>query len=165
MTNATAFTDADAELMGKVIRFITSKEEKELYAQGNLEGKKEFLERFWNRKNPNPGSKINTFKEEIFRRFMYANYYYSSSLVKRDDGWNSDRGRIYITYGPPDQKDRSPSSISQKPYERWTYDRLAGQSGGNICVFIDETGYGNYRLVHSTIRGEISNPGYETMLE
>lgn len=165
MVNPDSFTVEDAKLMEQVIRYITTKEEKETYAGLTLEGKKAWLTAFWDRKNPNPGHPINTYKNEIFRRFLYANYYYSNSVVKRTDGWSSDRGRVYIQYGPPDQVDLHPSISSGKPYERWLYFRLPGQSGGNYFIFVDETGYGNYQLRHSTVKGEIQNPAYEELLE
>jgi GWxTD domain-containing protein len=165
MTSADSLTVDDAKLMEQVIRNITSKEEKDTYSQLNLEGKKAWLKAFWERKNPNPGNRVNNYKNEIFRRFLYANYYYSGSTVKRNDGWSSDRGRVYIQYGPPDQIDQRPSTMARKPYERWVYYRLPGQSGGNYFVFVDETGYGNYQLRHSTAKGEIANPEYEKLLE
>jgi GWxTD domain-containing protein len=165
MTSADSLTEGDAKLMEQVIRYITSKEEKDTYKVLNLDGKKEWLKAFWDRKNPNAGSKVNTYKNEIFRRFLYANYYYSSSAAKRNDGWNSDRGRVYIQYGPPDQVDLRPSTMALKPYERWLYYRLPGQSGGNYFIFVDETGYGNFQLRHSTVKGEISNPEFEKLLD
>jgi GWxTD domain-containing protein len=165
MSNPDSFSVNDAKLMEQVIRFITTKEEKETYSGLNLEGKKTWLQSFWDRKNPEPGSRINKYKNEIFRRFMYANFYYSNSLLNRTDGWNSDRGRVYITYGQPDQVDRSPSSMGDKPYERWHYYRLAGQKGGDKFIFLDENGYGDYRLVNSTVKGEIQNPQYDNLLE
>jgi GWxTD domain-containing protein len=165
MTSPDSLTVDDAKLMEQVIRYITSKEEKETYNELNLEGKKLWLKAFWDRKNPNADSKVNTYKNEIFRRFLYANYYYSGSAVKRTDGWSSDRGRVYIQYGPPDQIDQRPSTMDQKPYERWLYFRIPGQSGGNYFIFVDETGYGNYQLRHSTVKGETSNPLFENLIE
>ncbi len=165
MSSPDSFSIDDAKLMEQVIRFITTKEEKETYAGLNLEGKKAWLQSFWDRRNPEPGSPINKFKNEIFRRFIYANYFFSNSLIKRSDGWNSDRGRVYITYGQPDQIESFPSQMGQKPYEKWHYFRLANQSGGNYFYFVDETGYGNFRLVSSNVNGEISNPEYEQKLE
>lgn len=156
------FTDEDAELMEQVIHYISSSDEKKLYRELDLEGKKNMLARFWEERNPEPGSKMNIYKNEIFRRFMYANYYFSSTLIDRTNGWKSDRGRVYITYGEPDEIERFPSSMESKPWMKWTYDRLPGQRGGDYFIFVDEDGYGNYRLVHSTLRGEISNPEWET---
>lgn len=164
MSSADSFTEDDAVMMGNVIHYISSKDEKDTYKSLDLTGKKAFLTRFWEDRNPNPGSPVNTYKNEIFRRYLYANYYFSSTLVSRSDGWKTDRGRVYITYGEPDEIERHPSSMGEKPYQRWTYDRLPGQSGGDYFVFVDEDGYGNLRLVHSTLRGEISNPDWEERL-
>lgn len=165
MADSTAFTESDAALMEQVIKYISSAEEKNMYRELDLEGKKAFLVQFWDRKNPKPGSPVNEFKNEVFRRFAYANQYYSTTIVAKDDGWRTDRGRIYITFGNPDNIERHPSSMGQKPYERWFYDRLPGQSGNDYCLFVDQDGYGNYRLVHSTIKGEISNPEWEAKIE
>ncbi len=165
MVDAEVFTEKDAAMMEDVIKYITTREEKETYRAQDIQGKKRFLSQFWERKNPEPGSKINVYKNEIFRRFAYANQFFSTTLLSRTDGWKTDRGRIYITYGQPDNIERFPSSMGQKPYEKWYYDRLPDQSGGNICLFVDLDGYGNYRLVHSTIKGEVENPDWEQQIE
>jgi GWxTD domain-containing protein len=164
MSAPDAWTEEDAELMAKVIKYISSKTEKDTYESLDLEGKKNFLARFWEDRNPNPGGRVNNYKNEIFRRFLYANYHFSTSLIDRNDGWRTDRGRIYVKYGEPDEIERHPSSMGTKPYQKWYYDRLAGQSGGDFLVFVDEDGYGDYRLVHATLRGEISNPDWEERL-
>jgi GWxTD domain-containing protein len=165
MSDSSNFTESDASLMEQVIKYISTSDEKAMYKDLDLPGKKAFLAQFWDRRNPRPGSPVNEFKNEVFRRFAYANQYYSTTLLERTDGWKTDRGRIYITYGNPDNITRHPSSMGQKPYETWHYDRLPGQSGGDYCLFVDLDGYGNYRLVHSTLRGEISNPDWEAKLE
>ena len=165
MSDSSQFSAEDASLMEQVIKYISSSEEKSMYRELDLQGKKAFLAQFWDRKNPKPGNPVNEFKNEIFRRFAYANQYYSTTLVAKDDGWRTDRGRIYITYGEPDNIERHPSSMGQKPYERWFYDRIPGQTGGDYCLFVDMDGYGNYQLVHSTLRGEISNPEWEAKIE
>ena len=55
--------------------------------------------------------------------------------------------------------------MGQKPYERWFFDRIPGQTGGDYCLFVDMDGYGNYQFVHSTLHGEISNPEWEAKIE
>ncbi|MCK4857571.1 MAG: GWxTD domain-containing protein [candidate division Zixibacteria bacterium] len=164
MTDPDVFTEEDAKLMEQVIYYISSKQEKRTYKELDLKAKKNFLASFWKDRNPNPGSKVNTYKDEIFRRFLYANYYYSTGVTTKNDGWRNDRGRVYITYGEPNEIERHPSSMDIKPYERWFYDHLPGQRGGDYFVFVDEDGYGNYRLIHSTLRGEISDPNWESRL-
>jgi len=77
-------------------------------------------------------------KEEYYRRIEYANAHFS--VVS--PGWKSDRGRIYILYGRPDEIERHPMEIGLKPYEIWHY-----YSSSHTFYFVDENGYGDYRLV------------------
>ncbi len=77
------------------------------------EEREQFVEQFWERRNPNPGSPENEFKEEYYRRIAYANEHYASGIP----GWRTDRGRIYIMWGPPDEIESHPSG--------GTYDRPA----------------------------------------
>jgi hypothetical protein len=71
-------------------------------------------------------------------------------------------GRVYITYGEPDDIERHPSSQETKPWEQWNYHNL---EGGVYFIFVDQDGYGAYRLVHSDKKGEISHPEWEQLLE
>ena len=64
-----------------------------------------FIEQFWQRRDPTPGTVENEFKEEHYRRIAYANDHFAGGIP----GWKTDRGRIYITYGPPDEKESHPS--------------------------------------------------------
>ena len=81
-----------------------------LHLQTNEE-REQFIEQFWQRRNPDPDSAENTFKEEHYRRIAYANEHFASGIP----GWKTDRGRIYIMWGPPDEVDSHPSGGS---YER-----------------------------------------------
>ena len=76
-------------------------------------------------------------------------------------GWRTDRGRVYIIYGPPDEVERYPYSENMKPYEIWHYYNL---QGGVIFVFGDRTGFGSYELLHSTLVGEIKNEEWMYLL-
>lgn len=106
------------------------------------EKSKRFLA-FWQRHNPNPGSARNEMMEEYYRRVDYANKNFTTYL----DGWRSDRGMIYIIFGPPTNIDRHPFESDTRPYEVWTY-----VEGSRQFVFVDRTGFGDYRL---------QNPGYD----
>ena len=75
--------------------------------------------------------------DEYFRRIHYSNSAFSS-LIK---GWQSDRGMLYVIFGPPDEVERHPFAPDVKPYEVWAYYEF-----GRAFVFIDETGFGDYRL-------------------
>ena len=72
-------------------------------------------------------------------------------------GYKTDRGRIFIIYGEYDSRDSYFNEINKKPYIIWTYDRL---EGGVIFVFADLNGSGNFELIHSTMKGELRDPGW-----
>jgi GWxTD domain-containing protein len=114
-----------------------------------------FIENFWERRNPNPGSPENEFKEEYYRRIAYANEHYASGI----QGWRTDRGRIYITYGPPDEIESHPSggtydrpqsegggTTSTYPFEQWRYRYIDGIGNNVILEFVDPTLTGEFHL-------------------
>jgi GWxTD domain-containing protein len=104
--------------------YIISPEERSAFVHLTTnEEREQFIEQFWQRRNPDPDSADNTFKEEHYRRIAYTNEHYASGIP----GWKTDRGRIYIMWGPPDEIDSHPSGGS--------YDRPANEGGGNTSTF------------------------------
>jgi GWxTD domain-containing protein len=123
-----------------------------------------FIQQFWDRRNPKPGSAENEFKEEYYRRIAYANEHFAANVP----GWKTDRGRIYIMYGPPDEIDSHPvaSANFAKPTDIWRYryideyappkpvivqgkTELKGQTIRRLNVemkFVDACSCGDYRL-------------------
>jgi GWxTD domain-containing protein len=107
----------------------------------NAKTQKEKMKRyhdFWKKKDPNPSTEENPIFSEYYGRVAFANEHFSTYTK----GWKTDRGMIYITLGPPNSVDRHPFDIDSKPYEVWNYYNLDEQ-----LVFVDETGFGDYRLV------------------
>src|SRR5438094_3465253 len=134
---------------------ITSEERSAFKKLGTDDEKESFIENFWERRNPNPGSPENEFKEEYYRRIAYANEHYASGIP----GWKTDRGRIYIMYGPPDENDSHPSGgsymrppeegggeTSTYPFEQWRYRYIDGIGNNVILEFVDPSMSGEYRL-------------------
>jgi GWxTD domain-containing protein len=158
------FSEEDAELMKKVMHYYATKQEKDLYENADLEGKKEIIKSFWSRRDPSPDTRYNEFKEEAFRRFQYANQKYSVNLIDKEDGWKTDRGRVYMLYGEPDEIEFRPSSMELEPFERWLYYSYPKQ-GQIFFIFVDETGFGNFELKHSNAQGEIVDYEWEQRLE
>src|ERR1039458_5959326 len=125
------------------------------------EEREQFIENFWLRRDPTPDTPENEFKEEHFRRIAYANEHFASGAP----GWKTDRGRIYIIWGKPDNTDTHPSggnynrtpeegggNTETYPFEDWTYNYLEG-IGPNVKIeFVDKSGTNEYRL--STDPGE-----------
>ena len=102
-----------------------------------------FVEQFWVRRNPVPGSGKNDFKEEHYRRIAYANKRFASGIA----GWKTDRGRIYIIYGPPDEIESQPSKTQTSfAHEDWAYHHIEGIGDRVLLTFEDRAGKGNYTL-------------------
>ena len=142
-------------LTEEVPYIITSEERASFKKLSTDDEREQFIENFWERRNPNPGSLENEFKEEYYRRIAYANEHYASGIP----GWRTDRGRIYIMYGPPDENDSHPSGGSYLrspeegggetatfPFEQWRYRYIDGIGTNIILEFVDPTMSGEYHL-------------------
>jgi GWxTD domain-containing protein len=122
------------------------------------EAKREFLTTFWTDiENGKSGSNGVT-RVLYLDRVATANQRYHSM---GRDGWHTDRGRVYILFGEPDEVDRFPNSDNGKPYEIWHYNQIENSVQ---FVFVDRSGYGEYILVHSTKRGELQDNDWERTL-
>ena len=107
------------------------------------EEREQFIEQFWLRRDPTPGTVENEFKEEHYRRIAYANEHFASSIP----GWKTDRGRIYIIYGPPDEIESHPAGgASTYASQQWRYRLISGVGTNVVVEFVDRTGKGEYRM-------------------
>lgn len=111
-----------------VVYIIRPEELKAFRALKDDAEREHFIEQFWARRNPNPGAAENTFKEEHYRRIAYANNRFASDLP----GWKTERGRLYIVLGPPDEIETHPTD----GYEQWMYHSVAGL-GNNVSFEFD----------------------------
>jgi GWxTD domain-containing protein len=109
------------------------------FVKADIEERKKLWENFWREKDPSPATPRNEYYEEHVRRFRYANEHFRAGLT---EGWRTDRGRIYIVEGPPDEVDSYSMEVDRNPAEIWYY-----FSNGKRYVFVDETGFGDYVLV------------------
>lgn len=149
----------DCDLMFKQSKYIATQTEIERYGKlDSLKAKREFLFNFWNARNPEPGSPRNEYKEEYLKRVAYANQHFKNM---GREGYLSDRGRVLLIYGEPDQKDMYPNEPNLKPYEVWFYHEI---EGGVAFYFGDLTGFGKYELLHSTKRGEIEDEDWQSRI-
>jgi len=122
------------------------------------ESKRQFLQAFWGRREAASEIKGTPKRADYLQRVTFANENYSHF---QKAGWQTDRGRVFIVYGPPDQVERHPSEVDSKPYEVWSYFQI---ESGVEFVFLDKTGFGDYELVHSTKRGELRDDDWERFL-
>jgi len=163
-TAVAEITEKDLEYLDKVLKYVLSAEQKNILKGLSLDGKMRFYEDLWRRNDPDPSTRLNEFKVELFRRFDFANQHYSVSIVKKDDGWQTDRGRVYIVYGEPDEVENYPSTPDSRPFQKWNYFSL-GSQGAKFFIFEDETGFGDYRLAHSDANGEPFDTEWQQRLE
>jgi GWxTD domain-containing protein len=158
-----ALTPEEAERIRDIIAYIAHPDELATFDRLNAVGKRNFWDKFWRDRDPTPGTPENEAKIEHLRRMNYANERFSVSFSDRTDGWRTDMGRIYILHGPPDHVERYPYTLDRPAGEMWFYDQLPNQ-GEAYFLFIDEAGYGEYNLVHSTARGERRDPYWERQI-
>ncbi|HKN23898.1 MAG TPA: GWxTD domain-containing protein [Candidatus Acidoferrum sp.] len=136
--------------------YIISPEERTAFLQLETnEEREQFIESFWLRRSTNPDLPDNDFKEEHYRRIAYANEHFASGIP----GWRTDRGRIYIIWGKPDEIESHPTggtydrpmeegggSTTTYPWETWRYRYLEGVQENVILEFVDPSGSGEYHL-------------------
>ena len=133
---------------------IATSEEKDTFEKHDVDGMRRFLAMFWKSRDPEPTTAINEFRQTYLENIALANTLYSMSFKA---GWRTDRGRVLLIYGKPDEIERNPSSIDSKPFEKWHYYSL---EGGVEFIFGDVTGLGDYELIHSTHRNEIHDTNW-----
>jgi GWxTD domain-containing protein len=143
----------------KDVTYVITDEERKAFKKLATDDERErFIEEFWRRRDPDPDTDENEFKEEYYERIAYANEHFASGIP----GWKSDRGRIWIMYGKPDERETHPSGGSYDrpsyegggntttyPFEIWFYRYLAGVGSGVEIEFVDPTGTGEYRIARS----------------
>jgi GWxTD domain-containing protein len=146
----------DRDWLNKDVTYIITSEERKAFMQlSNEEEREQFIESFWDRRNPNPDSEDNEFKDEHYRRIEYANEHFQGGKP----GWMTDRGRIYIVYGPPDEIDAHPGGgiynrpeeegggqTSTFPFEDWRYRYIDGIGQQVIIEFVDDCMCGAYEM-------------------
>jgi len=130
-----------------------------VYSGLSMEGKRRFIAEFWRRRNPTPGSATNQAMTDFYRLVAYANSAFRQSRVGAMPGWRTDRGRIYLRHGRPDEMLRRPVA-SPRPYEAWKYTR----DRGYWYVFFDRNGMGDYELIATNDRREPGRQGWESII-
>ncbi|MDT5294005.1 MAG: hypothetical protein QOJ76_885 [Acidobacteriota bacterium] len=141
------------------VAYIITDEEKKAWKKLQTDEEREqFIEAFWRRRDPDPDTELNEYLEEHYERVAYANQHFASGIP----GWKTDRGRIYIMYGAPNEKETHPTGgnynrpsyegggdTTTYPFEVWFYRYLPGVGSGIEIEFVDPTGTGEYRIARS----------------
>ena len=143
----------------KDVTYIITDEERKAFKKLVTDDERErFIEEFWRRRDPDPDTDENEYREEYYERIAYANEHFASGIP----GWKSDRGRIWIMYGKPDELETHPAggnyerepsegggSTTTYPFEKWFYRYLPGVGSGIEIEFVDPTGSGEYRIARN----------------
>ena len=132
----------------------TNNEVKQYKSLETLEGKRKFLYEFWKARDTKPETSMNEAYEDYMNRVQKCNERFSNM---GREGWKSDRGRVFLLYGEPSEIERFPNQQNTKPYEVWHYNDI---QGGVIFIFADLTGFSQYTLIHSTMRGELRDDNW-----
>lgn len=141
------------------VRWIITDEERKTFDSLKTDDEREqFIEQFWLRRDPDPDTDVNEYREDYYQRIAYANEHFTSGIP----GWKTDRGRIYIMFGKADQIESHPSggsydrptwegggSTSTYPFEIWWYRYIEGVGSDIEIEFVDPTGSGEYRIARS----------------
>jgi len=138
-----------------VVYIITDEERAAFKQLSNDEERDNFIEAFWQRRDPTPDTEENEFKEEHYQRIAYANEHFAAGVP----GWKTDRGRIYIVFGKPDEIESHPSGgtyerpmeegggeTSTFPFEQWRYRYIEGIGQEVIIEFVDTCMCGEYHM-------------------
>ncbi|HBB87384.1 MAG TPA: GWxTD domain-containing protein [Blastocatellia bacterium] len=155
----TELKKAYKDWLEKDVTYVITDEERKAFKKLATDDEREkFIEEFWRRRDPDPDTDENEFKEEYYERIAYANEHFASGIP----GWKSDRGRIWIMYGKPDERETHPSGgaydrpstegggmTTTYPFETWFYRYLPGVGSGVEIEFVDPTGSGEYRIARN----------------
>lgn len=130
------------------------------YSGLTLEGKRRFVREFWRQRDPTPGTPDNELQVGFYQRIGEANRRFREGGASQIPGWRTDRGRILILHGEPEEIMRRPSTGPANPWEAWRYTRPRPVK----YVFYDQTRLGNYTLIHTDDRKERSLPNWERLV-
>lgn len=147
------------EWLNRDVAYIITDREREAFRKlATDEEREQFIEAFWRRRDPDPDTDENEFKEEYYERIAYANEKFASGIP----GWKTDRGRIYIMFGKADSVESHPAggnyerpmyhgggNTTTYPFETWFYRYIEGVGSGIEIEFVDPTGSGEYRIARS----------------
>ncbi len=139
-------------------RYIATRQERKIWKKLDLQGKRDFIKKFWADRDQTPGTPENEFKRDYLMRVEMANRNFGGFR----EGYKTDRGRVLLMYGRPDEIERFPFSMGHRAYQIWHYYSI---QGGVDFIFVDKREMGDYELVHSNARGEMYDPDWQRWLD
>lgn len=171
----TTFANSNTNVLSSQFAFLSSEECDDLFAKSGyiatdnekkqydkintVEGKREFLYKFWHERESDqaPVEEKQSYTDYMNRVNIATKRFKNISRT----GWKTDMGRVFIKYGEPSEIKRYPNEGDKRPYEIWLYNNI---EGGVTFIFGDLTGFSNYVLLNSTKRGEVQDPNWESRI-
>jgi len=154
---ATAYDSLRVKDKVNMVSYVLTPEQKGTMSSLNDSAKVVYLNRLWSGEVIHPRSGRAVHRDEMVQWYRYCNLRFSSG-EGMTDGWMTDRGRIYLTYGPWGERDEFQAPMVGNPYEVWYYHEV---KEGTIFIFEDWTGNDDYRLVHSNAFGEVYSKDWQ----
>ena len=159
-TEYATMTESDLDHEFDMARYTATSNEIAQYRKLNgVDAKRKALFYFWVARDVDKSTPENEFKKQYMERVDYADQHFA---VGQREGWKTDRGRVFIVYGPPDEVERHANEIDMKPYEIWYYHSI---QGGVEFDFGDKSGFSDYVLLNSTHRDELHDDNWQSQLK
>ncbi|KAA3657960.1 MAG: hypothetical protein DWQ10_12155 [Calditrichaeota bacterium] len=153
--------NAELDLEFVKMIYLVDKPEREFFKKlTNEKAKADYIKDVWVQAAAKQSLVGSVYRYIYLKRIDEANVKFKSVFA---DGWKSDRGRVYVLYGPPYEVQRFPNSPQTIPYEVWAYGSIKGQ-GNVVFIFSDKTGFKKYEQIHSTLIGELQEPDWQRMV-
>lgn len=152
--------EAQLDTLYAPLVYVMTGAEQGVYPTLSEDGKRNFLRQFWGKRDPTPGTPRNEAQEDYYRRIADANQRFREGGSAQIPGWRTDRGRIFLKYGPPDEVLSRPQTGNANPYELWKYTHGRALK----YAFLDQTRFGNYALIWTDDRREPSRPNWQELL-
>jgi GWxTD domain-containing protein len=144
-----------------LVRYLITPEEQHILESLGDKGKTNFLIRYWKENDDDPTTPQIEKRDTMIERYFFANKIFSTN-AGRTNGWSTDRGRIHMTYGEPDERNDYPAPRVGNPFEVWYYHSIGE---GKFFIFEDRTGADDFRIVHSNVEGELYDKDWQDLMD
>ena len=155
-----AWSEAQLDSAYEPLVYLMSGEEQGVYSGLTVDGKRKWMRQFWARRDPTPGTSRNEERDRFYAAIGEANRRFREGGASQVPGWRTDRGRIFVKYGTPDETLERRQAGSTNPYDCWKYTRTRALK----FVFMDLTGFGNYVLIYTNDQHESGRPNWQDLL-
>jgi GWxTD domain-containing protein len=153
-------SEAQLDSVYEPLVYLMTVDEQGVYSGLSPDAKRKWLRQFWARRDPSPGTTRNEERDRFYAAIAEANRRFREGGASQVPGWRTDRGRIFVKYGAPDETLERRQAGSTNPYDVWKFTRTRALK----FVFMDLTGFGNYVLIFTNDQHESGRPNWQDLL-